>query len=487
MNIVSTTLRRISTTMACMLIAISCVGCASFTTYHNADRVPGKRANAIFIDAKQRALLTSPSNGDEGGILRFCAEPSPDIFSAISSRLGLSAVIGREKTRNDLSAELQQAFSENAATIGRTQTLNVLREMMYRNCERYLSGAITKSELIIQAARDQRAIVHVLAIEQLTGAARTQSIALATSASASSSGGGEQAMKSLQTAYDTKQSLAKAATDARKAANEHAPAGACQSGKDPYADASDDDKPKIPDKQKRCLEANEAETKAREAADHYAEQKKLADRTGTLSTEASGQVKDLKTESQQAQIALANAVKDIVKASNDFNEMGMTCVVLFRNFAEEQNALSSAKALADSTGRSVDAQIADADAFSKSCLEYLNAIVSREKAQAERLAEEDRLRAIELQQERSAVEARMLRDSLPDAQAVWNRVQKSGRVDAALLQAMNKSAKANLLPSEMKALVSASDLDAFARTFTSLRANQKSALRAVADTLPPSP
>ena len=67
---------------------------------------------------------------------------------------------------------LAAAIAQSGATIERTQTVNLLRESLYRTCERYLSGAISKPTLIVQAARDQRAMVTVLAIEQLTRAIR---------------------------------------------------------------------------------------------------------------------------------------------------------------------------------------------------------------------------------------------------------------------------------------------------------------------------
>ena len=46
----------------------------------------------------------------------------------------------------------------------------MLRELMYWTCERYLSGGYDPTELSLQAIRDQRLMVSVLAIEQLTGA-----------------------------------------------------------------------------------------------------------------------------------------------------------------------------------------------------------------------------------------------------------------------------------------------------------------------------
>lgn len=430
-------------TALCAIAALLCAGCASLTTYHNKDRIPGGRAQAIIVDAKQRFVLSTPHRKGDQDILRFCAEPPPDVFTAISSSFGLKAALGTEKARQDISADIQQALSENAATIGKTQTVNILREMMYRNCERYLSGAITEEEFIVQAARDQRAIVHVLAIEQLTGAARTQSIALATKANASSSGGGEQAMKALQMAYENKQALTKAAVDAREAAEKHPPKSQCQSGDNPYPDASDSDKSEIDKKQALCREADAAEARADEAKAHYAEQKALAGRTGTLSTEASGNAEAFETESAKAQATLAKAVKDIVIANNDFDEVEMTCVVLFRNFAKFNDDISAMKSRAKARGIADSNAVASAEKFAEKCFAYVDAIASNRAAELELEAIRDRLAISEL-----------LAETAPDAQRIWKHVAPNGQLDTSKLEALLLKAKVNISSLEKHRLVS---------------------------------
>jgi hypothetical protein len=57
---------------------------------------------------------------------------------------------------------------------------------MYRTCERYLSGALEKSSFVIQAARDQRTMLTVLAIEQLTRTARPPATVLGASGTSAS-------------------------------------------------------------------------------------------------------------------------------------------------------------------------------------------------------------------------------------------------------------------------------------------------------------
>lgn len=65
-------------------------------------------------------------------------------------------------------ARAEVAIAEAASTTERIQTINLLRESMYRTCERYLSGAINHESFVVQAGRDWRAMLAILAIEQLT-------------------------------------------------------------------------------------------------------------------------------------------------------------------------------------------------------------------------------------------------------------------------------------------------------------------------------
>ena len=128
-------------------------------------------AKVALIDAKQRAILSSTVNDR----FRFCAEPSPDAFTTFSSVLNLS---------KDETATLRAALSESGVNIGlRTQTITVLRDMMYRLCERYLNEGINSEALTIQAARDQRLIASILAIEQLTGAVQPRMVHVTTDVS----------------------------------------------------------------------------------------------------------------------------------------------------------------------------------------------------------------------------------------------------------------------------------------------------------------
>lgn len=141
-------------------------GCANWNSIHRTSRpATADGATIITVDAKQRHLLLMPeTEANAKTKWRVCAEAAPDVFSAFAGSLGAKG--------SKSGGELSIASAETAASIERTQTINLLRESFFRTCERYASGAINKAQFIIQAARDQRSMVSVLAIEQLTGAVR---------------------------------------------------------------------------------------------------------------------------------------------------------------------------------------------------------------------------------------------------------------------------------------------------------------------------
>ena len=149
---------------------------------------------AVFVDAKQRALLSNKAQKalrqTDGThitqtVTQYCAEPSPDVFSVLSSSISLSSALSQAE-KASLNLQLSRSISENGSNIGlRTQTITVLRDMMYRLCERYINGALSAEEFAIQAGRDQRIMVSVLAIEQLTGAIQPRTVVIGAGGQAS--------------------------------------------------------------------------------------------------------------------------------------------------------------------------------------------------------------------------------------------------------------------------------------------------------------
>lgn len=177
---------------AICVISVSMVmsGCAFFNTYHNQDKVSS--TGNTSVDAKQRFLIygSDPEStitkkyvdGQltevEGERLIYCAEPSPDALSAFTAAFDLSAV-----KPEVAEAALRGTFGESAATIGiRTQSIQLLRDAMYRSCEAYLAGAISKPDFATLQKSYQKSMVTLVAIEQLARAVAPGQVMINTTA-----------------------------------------------------------------------------------------------------------------------------------------------------------------------------------------------------------------------------------------------------------------------------------------------------------------
>lgn len=162
--------------IACVSTLVS--GCAQLTTYNHSRIVKPNVVEQTFIDAKQRVIVTVPgANPDGSAFIRFCAEPSPDALSALAAA-GNGGLTAAEK------ASLQAAFSfsETASNIGlRTQSIQLMRDAMYRICEGVASGVLTSGQFETLHRRFQNSMVAILAIEQLTGVVKPAGAQLSTS------------------------------------------------------------------------------------------------------------------------------------------------------------------------------------------------------------------------------------------------------------------------------------------------------------------
>lgn len=176
-------------------------GCSPY--YTNQVSHPVWDSSTIFVDGKQRAVMTGAierweQKTDEDTTRtwesrRVCAEPSPDAISALSSSISLAV-----DADNENSLQIAQGLSEAASYIGlRTQSIQLLRDGMYRTCEAYLSGAISPGSYSLMMENYQRYMVGILAIEQLTGTIKSPPVAISASAKAQTA----QSIESLQRQY----------------------------------------------------------------------------------------------------------------------------------------------------------------------------------------------------------------------------------------------------------------------------------------------
>jgi hypothetical protein len=138
----------------------------------------------ITIDASQRAVYSVKKNYGDKSWTAFCAEPSPDALSALASSFGLDASIGTAAASKALGLSTNNL--DSTASIGlRTQTIQLLRDAMYRLCEGYASGALDDTGFTRLQRRYQHIMLSLLAIEQLTGPVIAQQVALSGSSNAS--------------------------------------------------------------------------------------------------------------------------------------------------------------------------------------------------------------------------------------------------------------------------------------------------------------
>ncbi len=164
-------------------VTLTLVGCANLNTQSR--EFVGHQAAAKTIDASQRAVFSVnktflKSDGGTGkSWTAFCAEPSPDALVAYATSVGVSAEVAG-KALNVAASQAQAA-----ASIGlRTQTIQLLRDGMYRLCESYASGAIDNDDMPMLQRRYQNMMIGLLAIEQITGPVIARQASLGTSSAA---------------------------------------------------------------------------------------------------------------------------------------------------------------------------------------------------------------------------------------------------------------------------------------------------------------
>lgn len=160
-------------------ILVTLSGCGA--THFN-EKQTVETNEVVFLDAKQRSVfrVDATQKVDVDGkeeLVNFsgiCAEPSPDAISSLATSLGVELSVA-DKGKLGIS----QSISEAVGNIGiRTAAIQALRDMMYRNCEAYGIGAVSKMGLETLQRRFQTTMVAILAIEQLTGAVKAPAITL---------------------------------------------------------------------------------------------------------------------------------------------------------------------------------------------------------------------------------------------------------------------------------------------------------------------
>lgn len=164
-------MRKRTLSIGCLLISVAML----LTSCNQANRSSIFRTftlddeGSIAIDAHQRAIISSRKIDGKGRrIIIYCAEPSPDAFSSITSALALK--IGKQDSSENNGLAIERGLKQmaSAALSTRNATIQLLRDGLYRACEAYAAGALTDNEYLRALQQYQDMILALLSIELLS-------------------------------------------------------------------------------------------------------------------------------------------------------------------------------------------------------------------------------------------------------------------------------------------------------------------------------
>lgn len=131
---------------------------------------------SVTIDANQRAIIsTSRTEASDGNLSAIaytryivCAEPNPDALVATAGSLSTE----QEGDFGDAATIMASLFSEYEQSVNklgnRNDTIQLLRDGLFRTCEAYQNRAIDETEYSLLANKYANIMVILLAIEKLT-------------------------------------------------------------------------------------------------------------------------------------------------------------------------------------------------------------------------------------------------------------------------------------------------------------------------------
>lgn len=139
-------------------------------------------ANSISVDAKQRMVLVTHRGGKSGDRTVVCTEPSPDAISALatSAAANVSATLpSGGGAQGSGAAGGSFAMNEAVASIAmRSQTIQLLRDGLFRACEAYMNGAIDHHQYNVVLLNIDRLMVTLLGVDAIGGMGMVQPVAI---------------------------------------------------------------------------------------------------------------------------------------------------------------------------------------------------------------------------------------------------------------------------------------------------------------------
>ena len=151
--------------VAAALTAVTLAGCAgNGTNTFNVDR-----GDSLSIDAGQRVVLVTHKGGTTGDRQVVCAEPSPDAAVARSFVTSAEAAVTPSGAQSASgSAKSAASSTESVSALGtRTQTIQLLRDGLFRACEAFMNGAIDQVQYNAILLNIDRVMITALGIDAI--------------------------------------------------------------------------------------------------------------------------------------------------------------------------------------------------------------------------------------------------------------------------------------------------------------------------------
>lgn len=333
-----------------LALGFQLAGCANWSSVYRDFSVDD--GTGAMVDIKQRAVIASThkvttKKGEEEittSKVIVCAEPSPDSLSAYAAELSAEASIP-----DKAALQLAGALQESASFVGlRTQSIQLLRDSMYRLCEGYMSGALDRAQYEILVRRYQKYMVALLGIEQLTGVVRAPTVTINTQGSAEAARSID-SLKEQISAIENK--ISTLGAENKSLVEEKA-----------KSDTADERKQEI----ELLIKENKASIDSF-AKDKESIQKGIESARGLVAKgSATAQVSNFGVPSPRSDAhvqAVVNSVKEIVLSVVNTDDLGQLCFSYLRDQAEENNKLAIAcQQYFDNLNRAIPIQIKAAEA-----------------------------------------------------------------------------------------------------------------------------
>ena len=186
------------------ILAGACVSAKRDSIYREYKINTSETLTSVLIDAKQRAIIAKRRVNSEGvatsapesadlsgnqpkkpskgptpvsaGDEVVCAEPSPDVFTAISQSFASSGSFSG--TSKEAQLALSYALAESAGELRRARTIQLLRDSLFNTCLGYMNGAMDGNEYQKLLNKYADETLTLLAVEQITPQAVTAPLTL---------------------------------------------------------------------------------------------------------------------------------------------------------------------------------------------------------------------------------------------------------------------------------------------------------------------